>query len=250
MGLWGPLGQLFYWTCQHAGCEINYLPLKEIRNLAQYAPTFVTAFPDLLKIVANLSLKDLRFVRSAGAPLSPGLYNTLQHQFSTPVIEAFGCTESLGGCFTNPLNGEQRPGTIGLPLGVEVDIRDGRLLIRGPTLYCKGWYDTGDLADQDEAGYYRILGRSRDQINVRSYKLNPISLEAQLRNTFSELQDCAVFGTDSVKCLYVGAVDENDVENFLLSLGPQCRPSVCKSVQEIPMSSSGKLSRNFLNTLY
>jgi acyl-coenzyme A synthetase/AMP-(fatty) acid ligase len=72
------------------------------------------------------------------------------------------------------------------------------------------WLDTGDLAEQDEAGYFRILGRSVDRINVRGYKLDPLSLENKLYAAFPELKELAVFGTDSVKCIYNGPYNKKN----------------------------------------
>jgi acyl-coenzyme A synthetase/AMP-(fatty) acid ligase len=159
-------------------------------------------------------------------------------------------TEALSHCFTNPLYGEQRIGTIGLPDGIEADIVDGHLYIRGPSVFVKDWYDTGDLADQDEAGYYRVLGRSKDQINVRGIKLNPLSLENQLRAGIHNLIDCVIFGKDTVKCLYVGDCDPKTIADFLTGLGTYCRPSMINQVDAVPISPSGKVSRSWLENNY
>jgi acyl-coenzyme A synthetase/AMP-(fatty) acid ligase len=189
----------------------------------------------------------LRFIRSASAPLPDACYTALKNKFSVPIIEAFGMTEALSHCFTNPLDGEQRMGTIGLPDGVEVDIVDNKLFIKGPTVCSSGWYDTGDLADQDSAGYYRILGRSRDQINVRGFKLNPDSLEKQLLDAIPGLVECIVFGDTQVKCVYVGTCKSAEITKVLTNIGPQCQPILVKFVDAIPVSPSGKISRSFLN---
>lgn len=250
MGLWHAHGQGFYWATNLAGCQRTFMSVKDVRSMPQYRPTFITAIPDILSIVAGQQYSGLRFIRSASAALPPELYRELVYKFRVPVVEAFGMTEALSHCFTNPLTGEQRAGTIGLPDGVEADIVDGQLYIQGPTVYVPGWYNTGDLADQDEAGYYRILGRSRDQINVRGLKLNPQSLEQKLRENIEGLSDCAVFGTDEVKCLYVGDCDPEDIRRYLIKLGPHCRPQLLESIDSIPISPSGKVSRTWLNVQF
>lgn len=250
MGLWHAHGQGFYWATKKAGCETNFLSINEIRSLPDYNPTFITAIPDILKVIHDLNLDHLRFIRSASSALPDTLFQRLREKFSVPVVEAFGMTEALSHCFTNPLYGEQRIGTIGLPDGVDAEIRNGELYIKGPTLFVDDWYNTGDLADQDSAGYYRILGRSKDQINIRGIKLNPMSLEKQLRDAIPEIADCVVFGSDAVKCLYVGDVDPRSVTKFLTSLGTYCRPSVVKSIDAIPIAPSGKISRTHLNSQY
>ena len=159
-------------------------------------------------------------------------------------------TEALSHCFTNPLNGEQRIGTIGLPDGIEADVVEGQLYIRGPTLFTNDWYNTGDLAEQDEAGYYRILGRHRDQINVKGKKLNPLSIETQLLEHIIGMHECVIFGSTAVKCLYTGQCDRDDIRQYLLGLGVHCRPTVLENVDSIPVSPSGKISRTWLDSRY
>jgi acyl-CoA synthetase (AMP-forming)/AMP-acid ligase II len=251
MSLWHAHGQGFYWATQLAGCETHYLSVKNLRDWPKYSPTFVTAIPDVLKTTLNLKFdNNLRFIRTASAPLPNQLYTALQEQFSIPVLEAFGMTEAMSHCFTNPLHGEQRMGTVGLPSGVEAQIDDGHLLLRGPTLDRDAWFDTGDLAEQDSAGYYRILGRSRDQINVKGVKLNPSSLEQKILENIAGVSAVAVFGTDSVKCLYVGNCSNQDIIDFLQTLGSYCAPKFIQQVDSIPLSPTGKVSRTLLNFLY
>lgn len=250
MSLWHAHGQGFYWATNLAGCERTFVSMKDVRKMPDLSPTFITAIPDVLQVMTQLPFDNLRFVRTASAPLSNTLYTALQDRFRVPVIEAFGMTEALSHCFTNPLDGEQRMGTIGLPDGVEADIVDGRLYIKGPTVCYPDWYDTGDLADRDAAGYYRILGRSRDQINVKGLKINPVSLEAKLKDNIDNLQDCVIFGQDQVKCLYVGACDPQEITRYLIKLGRQCRPTLLQHVNEIPTSPSGKISRTWLDVQY
>ena len=250
MSLWHAHGQGFYWATQLTGCETHYISAKDVRTMPKYSPTFITAIPDILRVVGELTFDNLRFIRSASAAMPDNVYRQLSNKFGVPVIEAFGMTEAMSHCFTNPLHGEQRMGTVGLPSGIEANIDNGHLLIRGPTLSTTEWFDTGDLAEQDEAGYYKILGRSRDQINVKGAKLNPTSLEKQLLEAIPGLVECAVFGVYRVKCLYVGDCNKEDITNFLTTLGNHCRPVILESVESIPLNATGKVSRTMLNALY
>jgi acyl-coenzyme A synthetase/AMP-(fatty) acid ligase len=250
MSLWHAHGQGFYWATQHAGCETNFLSIKNIKHLPEHNPTFITAIPDILKIIGHLEFDHLRFIRSASAALPDKLYCDLQHRFAVPVLEAFGMTEALSHCFTNPLDGEQRMGTVGLPSGIQARIEHGHLFIKGPCIHTSSWFDTGDLAEQDEQGYYRILGRHQDQINVRGIKLNPVSLEKHLLEHVPGLTECAVFGIDQVKCIYVGDCDAGNIKQFLTTLGTHCVPRVLEKVDTIPLNPTGKISRTMLNLLY
>ena len=247
MPLWHAHGQGFYWATKRVKCETNFITVKDVKHMSEYAPTFITAIPDVLKVISQFEFNNLRFVRSASAALPNALYTTIADKYQVPIIEAFGMTEALSHCFTNPLKGEQRIGTVGLPSGIEADIVDGQLYIRGPSVVQQGWVNTGDLAERDDAGYYRILGRHRDQINVRGMKLNPVSLETQIRAALPQVEECVIFGSNSVKCLYKGNCDPQLIKRFLLSLGSQCRPTVIQQVDAIPISPSGKLSRSWLD---
>jgi acyl-coenzyme A synthetase/AMP-(fatty) acid ligase len=250
MGLWHAHGQGFYWATQLAGCATTFMSINNIRNMPAHNPTFITAVPDVLKIISRFNFSNLRFIRSASAPLSNKLYHELQDKFYIPIIEAFGMTEALSHCFTNPLHGEQRIGTVGLPDGIEANIVDGHLHIKGPTLFTDDWFDTGDLAQQDSAGYYRILGRSCDRINVKGIKIDPTSLETQLVESVPDVKECVVFGKDRVNCVYVGDCKPDTVSDFLVGLGSYCRPALVQSVGSIPVSGSGKISRKHLSSYY
>ena len=251
MPLWHAHGQGFYWAAQRAKCKMHFIKVKDIRTMPEYHPTFITAIPDVLNVIADLKFDSLRFIRSARAPLSNSLYKRLQNQFNVPIIEAFGMTEALSHCFTNPLEGEQRIGTVGLPSGITARIdNNGHLFIQGPSVSVNDWFDTGDLAEQDECGYYKILGRSKDQINIRGVKIDPASLEKQLLEAVAGLSACVVFGTSTVKCLYVGNCIDADIIAFLKTLGPYCVPKFIRQVEEIPLNPTGKISRVLLNSLY
>jgi acyl-coenzyme A synthetase/AMP-(fatty) acid ligase len=139
-------------------------------------------------------------------------------------------------------------GTIGLPSGIEFRIDDQQhLYIHGPATFYSDWFDTGDLADQDNRGYVRILGRSIDRINIKGYKIDPLSIENQLYNEFKDIKEVAVFGSDRLKCVYVGDVDLHKVSAFLVSLGTACRPKLLQRIDEIPKNTVGKISRSSLN---
>ena len=250
MSLWHAHGQGFYWATQLAGCERHFLSIKDIRRMPKYSPTFITAVPDVLKAIGQLNFTDLRFIRGASAAMPDKLYVDLKEKYQVPIIEAFGMTEALSHCFTNPLYGEQRMGTVGLPDDVEADIVDGELHICGSTIFTSGWYNTGDLAEQDSAGYYRIIGRSRDRISVRGYKLDPISVERQLAEQISNLGECVIFGAEKVSCIYTGDVDPSLVTRALIQIHPACNPAFIQRHGTIPIGDSGKISRSWLKTKF
>jgi long-subunit acyl-CoA synthetase (AMP-forming) len=251
MPLWHAHGQAFYWLTKKIKCETHFMSVAGLRNMPNYQPTFVTGVPDILKAMPQLNFDSLRFIRSASSAMPDWLYKNLQQRFGVPVIEAFGMTEAYSHCFTNPLHGEHRLGTVGLPDGIEATINDeGHLLIRGPSVVTDDWFDTGDLAEQDSAGYYRILGRSVDQLNIKGKKFNPSSLESQVLKHITTVSECVIFGDHEFNCLYVGDCDPTEVLTFLLSLDPQLRPVMLNKTDEIPSQHSGKISRSYLKKLF
>jgi acyl-coenzyme A synthetase/AMP-(fatty) acid ligase len=251
MPVWHAHGLLFMLAARESGCEIQIADPKNLESLEQFQPTFLTAIPDIARLFVRFELDHLRFIRTASQALTDAVYQSLKDRFRVPVIEAFGMTESCSHCFTNPLQGEQRVGTIGLPSGIEARIDDQQhLWISGPSIHTTAWFDTGDLASQDPAGYFRILGRSLDRINVRGYKIDPLSVENQLYNRFPEIRECAVFGRDRLKCIVVGEADLDQVRHFLSSLAEACRPRLLVTVDSVPKNANGKISRSLLDSMY
>jgi acyl-coenzyme A synthetase/AMP-(fatty) acid ligase len=250
MPLWHAHGQGMYWAARHVGCEIKYISPADLKYAVNFSPTFVSAIPDVLHLMMRQQFPDLRFVRSASSALPDQLFYNLQTWSGVPVVEAFGMTEAGSHCFTNPLQGEQRVGTVGLPDGVEAQIVDSVLHIQGAGVFQSGWYNTGDLAEQDAAGYYRILGRVQDRITVRGYKLDPVSIENQLYSLLPNIGEVVVFGKDIVMCIYTGDVDNSLVRQTLISIGAMCNPKFLQRVEAIPKNTAGKTSRAMLQGLY
>lgn len=132
----------------------------------------------------------LRTFVSAGAPIPPALVGRARAALGCAVISAWGMSENGAVTTTRPDDSEARiTGTDGTALdGMEVRIVDaqgaalpadteGRLQVRGCSNFvgylgrpdldntdADGWFDTGDLARMDAAGYIRICGRSKDII--------------------------------------------------------------------------------------
>lgn len=250
MPLWHAHGQGMYWAMQHAQCEVEYINSSALKTEIDFDPTFISAIPDFLRVFMRQKFKNLRFVRSASAALPDQLFVDLKSWSNAPVIEAFGMTETCSHCITNPLEGEQRIGTVGLPSGAEVMLEDGIMYIKGPCVFQPGWYNTGDYAEQDEKGYYKVLGRVTDRLNIKGYKIDPVSVENQLYNMLPGLSEIVVFGEDRVMCVYTGDVDLADVKQALINVDPHCHPRVLQHLQDIPKNNAGKVSRSMLKGIY
>jgi long-chain acyl-CoA synthetase len=130
------------------------------------------------------------------------------HARGLPLSDGWGMTE-LGFGTWNGLEAI-KPGTIGTPMpGVEVRLaEDSELLVRGAcmmsgyykdplrtaeTIDEEGWLHTGDVADVDADGYYRIVGRKKELIITSSGKnISPVNLESMLLEHPLIAQCCVV----------------------------------------------------------
>jgi acyl-CoA synthetase (AMP-forming)/AMP-acid ligase II len=172
--------------------------------------TWINAVPAIISILSMDPPADppreLRFVRSASAPLPRASLERFEKALGVPVIETYGMTEAASMITANPLDGPRKPGSAGRPAGSEVRVglpggaaagaasmgatSIGRVLIRGAgviTGYASGgrpgaidpdgWLDTGDLGYLDADGYLFLVGRSDDVINRGGEKIYPREIE-------------------------------------------------------------------------
>jgi malonyl-CoA/methylmalonyl-CoA synthetase len=162
--------------------------------------------------------RGLRLMVSGSAALPVPLLERWRAATGQILLERYGMTE-IGMALSNPLVGERRPGSVGLPLpGVDVRLVDesgagvpagtpGEIEVRGESVFREywmrpdatrdafrdGWFRTGDVAVV-EAGYWRILGRqSVDIIKTGGYKVSALEIEDVLRE-HPDIRDCAVVG--------------------------------------------------------
>jgi long-subunit acyl-CoA synthetase (AMP-forming) len=143
----------------------------------------------------HLGLDQAEWVTVAAAPSS---YSVLEfhHALGLNLAELWGMSEFMMAIM-NPVE-RVKLGTVGLPLpSVEARLADdGELLLRGPhacagyrndaektaaMLDADGWAHSGDLASVDEDGYYRIIGRKKEQmINSSGKNLIPVKIESAI----------------------------------------------------------------------
>jgi acyl-CoA synthetase (AMP-forming)/AMP-acid ligase II len=168
--------------------------------------TWINAVPAIISRLTviqgdEVPLSRVRFVRSASAPLSPALSERFESQTSVPVIQSYGMTEAASQICANPIEGPRKPGSVGVPVGVQVRIVTpergevdatgvGSIEIKGSTVIsayespsyaerfdADGWLSTGDLGYFDDDGYLFIVGRSDDVINRGGEKIYPLEIE-------------------------------------------------------------------------
>jgi malonyl-CoA/methylmalonyl-CoA synthetase len=213
-------------------------------------------------------LASLRLCVSGSAPLAPDLWRRLAADGVT-VLERYGMTETLL-TLSNPVEGERRPGSVGVPLpGVEaaVDVPDdvgvGELMVRAPSL-CRGywarneafapggWFATGDLVSMADDGYVTVRGRRTDLIITGGHNVYPAEVEAVLLR-HPEVSEVAVVGLPSaewgetVVAFVVGDPDPGSLDQLAAAeLAPYKRPREVRLVDALPRNALGKVVRSEL----
>jgi cyclohexanecarboxylate-CoA ligase len=187
-------------------------PVRAAEVIRAEGATFTMAstpfLTDLTRVVreSGRPIPSLRTFLCAGAPIPGPLVEQARATLGTKIVSAWGMTEN-GACTTILLDDddERACNTDGLPLpGVEAKVVDaegrtlppgepGRLLVRACSSFggylkrphlngtdADGWFDTGDLARIDAAGYIRISGRSKDVIIRGGENIPVVEIEALL----------------------------------------------------------------------
>jgi long-chain acyl-CoA synthetase len=208
--------------------DIGHL-LKEIhRTRPTLLPGVPTLYINLLNHpeVSRYRLDSIRACISGAAPLPVEVQERWERVTGGKLVEGYGLSETSPSTHCNPIYGKRKPGTIGLPLPDTdcklVDVEDpsrevpppgpGELCIRGPqvmrgywnrpdetaAVLRDGWLHTGDVAEMDEEGYFRIVDRKKDLIIVGGFNVYPRDVEEVLYQ-HPKVLECAVVGVPSPK---------------------------------------------------
>ncbi|MFJ7146828.1 type I polyketide synthase [Streptomyces sp. NPDC100445] len=228
------------------------------------------------------SLPDLRIGLVGGAVADSELCRAFHESFGTPLVDAYGSTETCGAITMNPPDGRRVDGSCGLPVpGVEVRLVDpdtgadvptgceGEVWVSGPNVMLgyhdrpeetaaatrDGWYRTGDLARRDEHGYFTVCGRMSDLVIRGGENLHPEEVETVLRAA-PGVADAGVTGRPhdtlgEVPVAYVVAASDGLdvpalVELCRARLSPFKVPEEIYEVAAIPRTASGKITRRTL----
>ncbi|MFC1860725.1 AMP-binding protein [Chloroflexota bacterium] len=228
----------------------------------------------------NLYLNQLRFGRSASAPLPQVLEKEFEATYKVPMIQTLGLTETAAPVFSNLIN-KKKYGSVGIPIGNEVKVvdEDGRILppeqtgeivVRGDNVmreYYKapeitssalinGWLHTGDCGYYDEDGYYFITGRLKEFIKKAGEKIAPAEIDAALYKHPLVLEAAAIgvpddrYGQDIEACVVLKSgvqAFEGDIIDFCeKELGKFKTPKRITFMDALPKGPSGKIQRLFL----
>jgi len=232
--------------------ELGTLPIDLRNHEGEYPKADYTSIvPTQLFRALNGDLRLLKHLQSAktvlvgGAALSQSLRNQAELA-GIKVITTYGMTETCGGCV---YDGEVLD-------GVEVEIRNGKIAVRGPILASSisldaGWYETTDLGEIKNDKLV-VLGRADDVIISGGENLSLNAVEASLSAAFVDVEFAAFsiedpqWG-DSLQIAVVGTVSDEELITHLESdLGSFAKPKGIHRLTSLPLLGIGKVDRKSL----
>lgn len=211
----------------HMGAQVVLIPnARDIDDVVDiidhFKPTLFPGVPALYNAVNNhpkvksgeASLKSLIYCLSGSAPLPRATKEEFERLSGSAIREGFGMSEAPTATHVNPTKGENRTGSIGLPLPdmdmrivslddgeTDVPIGDiGELVMAGPNVMLgyhkmptetknvlreqdgKVWLYTGDIARMDEDGYFYIVDRKKDMALIGGFNVYPAEVEDVLKS--------------------------------------------------------------------
>lgn len=186
----------------------------------KFKPTIFMGVPALYNAINNHSkvksgevdLTSIRICMSGSAPLPPATKREFERITGGKLLEGYGMSEAPTASHANPLHGENREGSIGLPFP-DMDVRVvslddgqtelpvgeiGELIMTGPQLMVgyhgmptetantlrehdgKVFLYTGDIARMDEDGYFYIVDRKKDMALIGGFNVYPVNVDKVL----------------------------------------------------------------------
>lgn len=261
-------------------------------DMAQYKCTWFSIVPTIISYliehnaegVSDEKMADIKsavkFGRSASAALSPAKHKVFEERFGIHIVETMGLTETAAQILSNPVPPETfKYGSPGTAYGNEAKIinddgsdapnnKIGELMIRGDnvmqgyyknpkvtaeTITADGWLHTGDLAYEDDDGFFFITGRLKELIIKGGENIAPREID-DILYTHPAVLEAAAFGIDdehygqevmaSVSlCPGMEASCEELLELCVKKLGKYKAPKEISILSELPKGPSGKIQR-------
>ena len=232
------------------------------------------------------SCANLRLCISGSAPLLVETFTDFIEKTGHTILERYGMSETAM-LTSNPVDGERRAGSAGLPLpGVSVRVTNaagqggktgeiGDIEVKGPNVFsgywqmpektaeeftADGYFKTGDVGRFDEDGYLFIVGRSKDLIISGGYNVYPKEIESVIDEMEGVLESAVIgvahadFG-EAVTAVIVPRQDANLSEAQVIhalktKIANFKVPKRVFIVNELPRNTMGKVQKNLLRDQY
>ncbi|HEY0524763.1 MAG TPA: long-chain fatty acid--CoA ligase [Stellaceae bacterium] len=276
------------------GAELILLPRFELKQLLETInarkPTVFAGVPTIFNAInthADASRYDLSSIKrcfSGGAPLPVEVKAKFERNTGCILVEGYGLTETAPVVTSNPPEGLNKPGSIGVPFpGTVIEIvaldgsdrvlppgERGEVCVRGPQVMAGYWrkpeetakvlrngrLHTGDVGYMDEDGYVFLVDRIKDVILCSGYNVYPRQVEEAIYQHPS-VAECLVVGMpdayrgQTVKAYIVRragmALDQQELIAFLKDkLSAIEMPKIVEFRETLPKTAIGKLSRKAL----
>lgn len=231
---------------------------------------------------ASIDFSHLKTAIGGGMAVQKAVATKWKEVTGVSLVEGYGLSETSPVLSVNPLDGRERQGTIGVPVpNTEMAIFDeegkkletgeiGEICARGPQVmkgywnrpeetkkafFNEEWFRTGDVGIMGEDGFFKIVDRIKDMINVSGFNVYPNELEDIIASHPKVLEVAAVGVADErsteVVKVYVVKKDNSLSKEELIAF---CRENmtgykVPKEVEfrdELPKSNVGKILRRIL----
>ena len=259
--------------------------VKELKSVPFTAITGVnTLFVGLLNTPGfdEIDFSNLKLTLGGGMAVQKPVAERWKKATGSPLLEAYGLTETSPAVCINPLNLAEYNGSIGLPVpSTEVSVQDedgnllpqgepGELCVRGPqvmkgywqrddetakVMTADGWLKTGDVAKMDSAGYFRIVDRLKDMILVSGFNVFPNEIESVIAGCDGVLE-VGVIGEPDEKCGEIvkavivkkdqSLTEEQVVKHCKENLTGYKIPKIIEFRTELPKTNVGKILRREL----
>lgn len=256
------------------------------KELSKHKFTIMTGVNTLFNgLLNNPAFKDLDFSHLKGAigggmAVQDAVAKRWKEVTGKPLLEGYGLSETSPVLCCNPLDGNHRMGTIGIPMpSTEVAIFDdngnqvaqgetGEICARGPQVmngywkqdnssvfYPGGWFKTGDIGTMDADGFFKIVDRKKDMIKVSGFNVFPNEIENVIAGHPKVLEVAAIGVPDSrsgeVIKVFVVKRDESLTEKELIdycheNLTNYKIPKHVEFKKELPKTNVGKILRRAL----
>ena len=258
-----------------------------IKDLKKYPFTVITGVNTLFNGLLNqeafkqVNFDHLKIAVGGGMAVQRAVAKRWEDVTGIPLAEGYGLSETSPVLTCNPIDGTERIGTIGIPLpstevkcvdedGTDAKVGEpGEIYARGPQVmpgywnrddetakvFKDAWFKTGDIGILSEDGFFSIVDRKKDMINVSGFNVYPNEIEDAIAEHPKVLEVAAVGVKDTsdnerVK-VFVVKKDDSLTEAELIGFAKQTLTGykVPKSVEfrtELPKSNVGKILRKIL----
>ncbi len=267
--------------------DINSL----IKEMKKYPFTFITGVNTLFNaILSNPAIRDVNFKHlrvsvGGGMAVQQTVADRWKQLTGIPLVEGYGLSETSPVLSCNPIDGTERNGTIGLPLP-ETDMKivdpegnetksgePGEICAKGPQVM-KGywnreedtrnvflpddWMRTGDIGYRMEDGFFKIIDRKKDMINVSGFNVYPNEIEDVVAQMEEVLEVAAIgvpdeHSSEVVKLFIVRKgthPTHEEVKSYCSkNLAKYKNPKYIEFVSELPKTNVGKILRRKLREL-